>query len=200
MTELAIHPLYYWIAGLFAFASTLLCLYSVGNVMRLRNVRLSWSAGTILGYPLFASLFLLAMALVTGLSLLRQESMVYSLLAGYSWVGVAWFLSSYLASKKYITDHGIVKNINEPSQTVAWHQIVDYVHHSEEQSPAISTKSEYTFFFRETDNRGKLIGPVFRLELSVPKAKLEPFQAILALKLLEKKVRYEEIQELQNTK
>jgi len=200
MTELAIHPLYYWIVGLFALASTLLCLYSIGNAMRLRNVRLSWSAGTIAGYPLFASLFLLAMAIVTLSSLFLQESIVYSLLTGYSWVGVTWFLSSYLASKKFITDHGIVKNINEPSQTVAWHQIVDYVHHSEEQPLLSSVKSEYTFFFRETDPHGKLTGPVFRLELSVPKVKQEPFQSILALKLLDKKVNYEEIRELQNTK
>lgn len=194
MIELATHPLFYWIVGLFAFASTLLCLYSFGNALRLRNVRLSWSAGRVLGYPLFASLFLLTMAVITWVSISRGDDIVYSMVVGYSWTGVAWFASSYLASKKYITDHGIVKNINEPSQTVAWHQIVDYVHHAE------SEKGNYTFFFRETDERGKLIGPVFRLELSVPKEKQEPFQSLLSLKLLDRKHPHREIRELQNTK
>lgn len=194
MIQLATHPLFYWIVGLFAFASTLLCLYSIGNALRLRNVRLSWSAGRVLGYPLFASLFLLTMALITLVSLSRGDAIVYSMIVGYSWIGVSWFASSFLASKKYITDHGIVKNINEPSQTVAWHQIVDYVHHSDPD------KGQFTFFFRETDERGKLIGTVFRLELSVPEDKLEPFLSILALKLLDKTHTHREMRELQNTK
>ncbi len=194
MAEMVTHPLFYWIVGLFALASTLLCLYSIGNALRLRNVRLSWNAGRVLGYPLFASLFLLSMAAITLISISQQETLVYSLVIGYSWIGINWFVSSYLASKKYITDHGIVKNINEPSQTVAWHQIVDYVHHTE------SNRGGFTFFFRETNDRGSLIGPVFRMELSVPKEKMEPFQSILSLKVHDKKYPHREIRELQNTK
>lgn len=43
---------------LFTIASTLLAVYSFQNKLRLRNVRLSWRAGKLRGYPLFATVFL----------------------------------------------------------------------------------------------------------------------------------------------
>lgn len=167
----------YWVLGFFTIASTLLSVYSITNSLRLRNVRLAWNAGHILGYPLFASVFLLFMALVTSLVVVRGETEYYPTVIGYSWIGVNWFLASFLSSRRYITDHGIVKNINEPSQTIAWHQMTDFFQSHQE------TRFAYTFLYRETDSNGRLNGPLLRLQLTVPKRKAESFQRIVRLKL-----------------
>ena len=78
------------------------------------------------GYPL-ANVFL---GLITTLGVvvyLIDDGKGFGYFAAYIWIGSMWFISSYLASKHYITDHGIVKNLNEPSQTIPWFQILDFV-------------------------------------------------------------------------
>lgn len=168
----------YWVLGFFTIASTLLSVYSITNSLRLRNVRLAWNAGHILGYPLFSSVFLLFMALVTTLVVARGETEFYPTVIGYSWIGVNWFLASFLASRRYITDHGIVKNINEPSQTIAWNQMTDFF-----QSHEGDHRFRYTFLYREIDSAGRLHGPLLRLQLTVPRRKVESFQRLVRLKL-----------------
>jgi hypothetical protein len=167
----------YWLTGGVGLASFALVVFSVTNSIRLRNVRLTWNSGRIAGYPLFSSLFLMVMAAVTLTAVVHSDVASYPLVIGYSWIGVHWFLGSHLASRRYITDHGIVKNINEPSQTVAWNQIVDHV------SQPAGRHTAYTFFFRVKDAKGMLSGPLLRLELQVPSRRLDDFRRLIDLKL-----------------
>src|SRR5690625_8036271 len=83
----------------------------------------------------------------------------------------------YFYSISYITDHRIVKNINYPSQTIAWHQISDYV-----EKPA-AKGSDFVFIYQsapQRTNQKRLI----RLELFVPDIKTDKFNKIIDVKIV----------------
>lgn len=171
-----IHSLFVLLLSLFTLGATFLASYSLANAFRLRNVRVSWKSGKMKGYPLFSTLFLGFTAILAAVVLYNQLAQFYTIVGCYSWMGVCWFTSSYFSSKSYITDHGIVKNINDPSQTIAWHQINDYV---EKPSPR---GSDYVFIYQEKPqylHKKRLI----RLELFVPDRKAEKFDKIVSLKI-----------------
>jgi hypothetical protein len=172
-----IHSLFVLLLALFTLAATFLALYSIGNVVRLRNVRMSWNSGKMAGYPLFSTLFLFSAAAITAVAITYELTQYYTILACYSWMGVSWWISSYIASKTYITDHGIVKNINDPSQTIAWHQICDYVERPK------SRGSDYLFMYQNLGGDNETDRSVVRLELFVPDRKVEKFEKIVSLKV-----------------
>lgn len=172
-----IHGLFVLLLALFTLAATFLALYSIGNAVRLRNVRMSWNSGKLSGYPLFSTLFLGSAAAIVAVSLVNELTQYYTILACYSWMGVSWWISSYIASKTYITDHGIVKNINDPSQTIAWHQICDYV-----EKPK-SRGSDYLFMYQNRGGEDESNRSVTRLELFVPDRRVGKFEKIVSLKV-----------------
>ncbi len=160
---------------MFTIASTLLAGYSFQNKLRLRKVRLSWRAGKLRGYPLFATVFL---GIVLGLSatvLFTGDIARFPIFFAYLWIGIMWFISSYLASKYYITDYGIVKNINEPSQTIPWFQILDYVARPDKNGV------EYLFNYSEMDK--PLAEGYKQLKLFVPENRYKAVKKIVSLKL-----------------
>jgi hypothetical protein len=172
-----IHSLFVLLLALFTLAATFLALYSIGNAVRLRNVRMSWNSGKLAGYPLFSTLFLCSAASIVGVTLTFELTNYYIILACYSWMGVGWWISSYIASKTYITDHGIVKNINDPSQTIAWHQICDYVERPK------SRGSDYLFMYQNLGGEDESDRSVTRLELFVPDKRVDKFEKIVSLKV-----------------
>lgn len=175
MPFLEAHTVYWILLGIFTFISLVLACYSLVNVIRLRNVRMSWKAGNMKGYPLFSSIFLGFTIVGLGVGIYNQSvselaiSSLYFLLAG------GWFVASYFASKRYITDHGIVKNVNDPSQTVAWYQIRDFVERERDGN------IEFTFIYSFDDEPGS--ESVIRLELAVPAAQKESFRNLISHKL-----------------
>ncbi len=177
MIETVTTVLFHWILGFFAVATPIISAYSVGNILRLRQVRLAWNGGRMLGYPVFSSVFLLMMALVTSLAVWQQQTHLYSTVIGLSWIGVNWFVVSVLASRRIITNTGIVKNVNEPAQTVHWTQIVDYS--TEERANGV----HYTFFYQAVNDKGTLSGSLMRVELFVPGSHVAPFQTLVTRKL-----------------
>jgi hypothetical protein len=159
----------------FTIASTLLAAYSFQNKLRLRRVRLNWRAGKMKGYPLFASIFL-GFIITLGLVVyLTNDTENFWYLTAYVWIGAMWYISSYLASKHYITDYGIVKNINEPSQTIPWFQIMDFV---EKES---LKGSEYTFTYTKQDK--PLSKGYIQLRIFVPASRRKKFRKVISLKL-----------------
>lgn len=174
-----INSLFVLLLALFTLGATFLALYSIGNAIRLRNVRMSWKSGKLGGYPLFSTLFLISSAVIVGVAVYYQLAEYYTIFGCYAWMGLSWSISSHLASKSYITDHGIVKNINDPSQTIAWHQICDYV-----EKPR-SRGSVFLFMYQNRDNSDEsTINPrLTRLELFVPDKKLGKFEKVVSLKV-----------------
>lgn len=171
-----IHSLFVLLLSLFTLASTFLAIYTVSNAIRLRNIRISWKSGKLRGYPLFSALFLGFSAAVAAVVVYTGLEHYYIIMGCYLWLGVCWFTSSYFSSKSYITDHGIVKNINDPSQTIAWHQINDYVEKPSTQG------SDYIFIYHQ-NSLNRVHQKMIRLELSVPDKKIGKFDKIVALKI-----------------
>lgn len=172
-----IHIVFIFILAIFTIGSTFLSTYSILNAARLRNVRLSWKSGKIFGYPLFATIFL-GSAILFGVAIYESEMEQYYLIAGcYGWVGLNWFVVSFLTSRRYLTDHGIVKNINDPSQTVAWHDVGDYV------EKISDTGSDYIFLYRDQGIDEAFVKTALRLDLFVPPAQVEKCRKVVTYKL-----------------
>jgi len=162
--------------GVFTVGSFFLAFSTLANAWRLRNVFLTWREGRLAGYPLFATLFLGISVILTFLALQQVNTGYYTISGAYVILSLNWFVSSYYMSKRYITDNGIVKNINDPSQTVTWERIYDF----------IERENEYGFTFVFMYKRMQLNKHVMeynRLELTVPKNKLHPFKKVLDHKL-----------------
>jgi hypothetical protein len=173
--ELDFNIVFLAILTMLTLGAAILATAAVVNVIRLRNVRLSWKAGKLRGYPLFSTLFLFS-ALLVGSIAWYQGSMEEMIASGlYTWLGVCWFTTSYFATKRFITDYGIVKNVNEPSQTVAWHQIRDFV---EKES-----KNHTQYIFIYSLDEAKATDKLIRLELDVPYKREESFRKLISHKL-----------------
>src|SRR6056297_486316 len=171
------YSLFVLLLALFTIGATLLAAYSIANAWRLRNIRLSWKCGKLFGYPLFSTLFL-SFSLVVGSFVWNTEMSQYNIiLSSYSWMGLSWFLASYFSTKVYVTDHGIVKNVNDPSQTIAWHQIRDYVEKPTEKG------SEYIFIYEENGRLKNKNSRLIRLELLVADDKCSKFDKLVTLKI-----------------
>ncbi|MGM0589900.1 MAG: hypothetical protein ACQETE_15865 [Bacteroidota bacterium] len=183
MNELAWIPqsdtLFMIMLAFFTLATSLLSLMTVLNALRLRNVRMTWRAGKLRGFPLFSTIFLSFIALTVFTAWFVNETTSQVALACYGWMGINWFVASYLMSKRYITDHGIVKNINDPSQTIAWHQINDFV---EREEPG-KDLHKYSFFYVVDDQKNGIPKQSVRLKLDVPSRQASEFQRILSHKL-----------------
>ncbi|MBD3617838.1 MAG: hypothetical protein HUJ22_14870 [Gracilimonas sp.] len=160
---------------MFTIASTLLAGYSLQNKLRLRKIRLSWRAGKLRGYPLFSTVFIGLIFTLSAIVFFVEDVGRYPVFLAYIWIGSMWFISSYLASKYYITDYGIVKNINEPSQTIPWFQILDYVEHPQKDGV------EYLFNYSEMDK--SLTEGYKQLKLFVPERRYNAVKKIVSLKL-----------------
>ncbi|MDX1671594.1 MAG: hypothetical protein R3211_04580 [Balneolaceae bacterium] len=161
--------------SLFTLVATIIASASLLNVIRLRNVRMSWNAGKLKGYPLFSTGFLVISVMLLGVAYYHGTVLDLISFLLYSWLGGSWFLTSYFSSKRFITDHGIVKNVNEPSQTVAWHQIHDFVEIPGKKS------NRYIFIYHENEFSDS--PKVIRLELEVPDPRKEDFQKLISHKL-----------------
>jgi hypothetical protein len=165
----------WFVLSIFTLGAAVLATVSVANVIRLRNVRLSWKTGKLAGYPLFSTLFMLTVFIAGGIAVYRGATSEIALAGMYSWLGFCWFTASYLATKRFITDNGIVKNVNEPSQTVAWHQIRDFVETEHK------THTHYIFIY--SGDKGDKTDQFVRLELEVPHYKKASFKKIISHKL-----------------
>ncbi len=164
------------IAALFALASFILTVYTLNNVLRLRNVLITWPEGRLFGYPLFAFVFLASSIIYAIFNIVNGTGTMHLYLSAvYIFAGINWSVSSYFMSKRYITDHGIVKNINDPSQTVAWTDIHDFVEQSD-------IHPSYTFLYKS--NSGvQTPQQTHRIELTVPEYKFKSFAKLLHHKL-----------------
>lgn len=140
------------------------------------------------GFPLFATIFL-AFTVTTSVVLMESEQQSFiPMMLCYNWVAMMWWLTSYQLSKRYITDYGIVKNVNDPSQTVAWSNINDYI---ESDTPGGSIFIFMYLMPDEESNFKKMI----RLELFVPTEQSALFKKLLDYKL---RRRFVEVQETVN--
>lgn len=175
MSNLDIDIVFWILLAVFTAGASIQAGVTLLNVLRLRNVRMSWKAGKMRGYPLFSTIFLGVTAVMAGLSLYQNSTTDLIAASFYLMLGLAWFTTSFLTSKRYVTDHGIAKNVNEPSQTVAWHQIRDFVERE--------NKDGIKFIFIYTETGKGSACKVVQLELLVPYRKIYNFRKLISHKL-----------------
>ena len=168
---------FFWVMlCFFTLTSTLIMLMTLVNVIRLKNIRLTWKGGKFSGYPLFSTLFLVFIIGVSIVGFDETDIASFKLMASYFVLGCTWFCTSYFMSKRYITDHGIVKNINDTSQTVAWHQVRDFMEYEREG------KTIFVFFYMVNHTTSDKRATV-RLDVTIPYNKLRSFRRIVTYKL-----------------
>lgn len=170
-----IHILYWGLLTSFAIISCILAGFTMMNVVRLRNIRMSWKAGNLKGYPLFSTIFLGFATVGIAVSFYDQSFSQFVISVMYMIVALGWFISSYLSSKRFVTDHGIVKNVNEPSQTVAWYQIRDFV------EKEMGKDSVFVFIYSQDFEEHS--DDLVRLELVVPSSRIPDFKKLISHKL-----------------
>ncbi|MEX0773727.1 MAG: hypothetical protein WEB89_04370 [Balneolales bacterium] len=162
--------------GFFTIATTILALVTLSNSLRLRNVLQTWKGGKLGGFPLFSSLFLGFLFFMTIVIWNAELTQYNTAMFSYIWIGLNWFVASHLMMKRFITDHGIVKNINDPSQTISWHEIVDYAERKE------GGNYRFTFIYNSSEIRSRRKEAI-KLELIVPEEENDEFRKILGKKL-----------------
>ncbi len=158
----------------FVLGSTVLTAWTWFNSRRLRNRIRQWRDPGLHGVPMFPALFL---SLALGASIYHVavgESAYRAYEISYIWLGLNWYAAYHLMSKRYITDHGIVININDPSQTIAWTRVNDYLELPREGY------TEFTFFFTSSES-GQLRS--HRIKLKVPNREYEAFRRLLTYKV-----------------
>lgn len=175
MMETDFNIIFWFITGTFTLSAAVLATSTLINVIRLRNVRLTWKSGKMNGYPLFSTFFMIIALTVGAIAISRGEIDEIVAAGLYSWLSLCWYITSYLTTKRFITDYGIVKNVNEPSQTVAWHQIRDFVEKED------GNRTHYIFIYELQKQRKP--NSLIRLELSVPNERKESFQKLISHKL-----------------
>lgn len=153
---------------LFAVVGVLVTLRVIQFRWRLRNVRLYWYARPLGIVPLFASFFL---ALILLLKLLPAEKL--PLLTAldlniYMGMGICLFVLTRELSLVYVTNNGIVKNVINPKQTIAWFHVVDYAAKENENG------WNYVFIYRQDGTKE----PV-RVDISIPNRKKEAFDKLV---------------------
>jgi len=151
--------------------------YTVINLLRLRNLRMSWGCGLIGGFPVIFWVFLTLM--VSGGLLVWSAAGEYpQLLAGlFGWIGLHGAVASGLAGRVYITDHGVVHGLNRPCGTIAWYQVTDYA--CREEKGRLVT----LLFFQEFRSTREGVQPCSRKTLIVPAGKRREFEKVVSLKL-----------------
>ncbi|TVQ13764.1 MAG: hypothetical protein EA364_05820 [Balneolaceae bacterium] len=160
----------------FTIASCILMFVTLTNAYRLRNILLSWDSGKLFGFPLFASVFMLfTLGMLAGVTIMGLSGYTV-VLTFYVLMSFNWLMSSYFMSRRYITDHGIVKNINDPSQTIPWSNVHDLV--EIEHDSGIN----FAFFYLPYNGPGDSRHCI-RVELSVPNVHLDSFRKIMDHKL-----------------
>jgi hypothetical protein len=160
--------------GAFVLGSTLLTAWTWFNTRRLRNCIQTWQDPGLHGVPIFPAIFLVVVLSVSTYHTLVNTTDYRLFELAYLWLGLNWYVAYHLMSKRYITDYGIVKNINDPSQTIAWSRVNDYLELSREGY------TEFTFFFASTESQGLRS---HRIKLKVPNAEYETFRRILTYKV-----------------
>ncbi|MCC5934137.1 MAG: hypothetical protein LAT75_05270 [Candidatus Cyclonatronum sp.] len=160
----------------FSIASFFLSAFTLSNAWRLRNVRLSWNTGRFFGFPLFATLFMCLSLALGAIAWYNGMSDHYFVAGLYTFLAFNWMVASYFMSRRYITDHGIMKNINDPSQTVAWHEVHDFAENEVQDGMA------FVFIYKRTSEYFEL-AQFNRLEVTVPAEKAGELRKILNHKL-----------------
>ena len=160
----------------FLSVTLLLLLVTAVNRLRVAYPVLSWRPRQPSGALLWPTVFVGVVLALLALASLVGQPIRAEIFAGYLLGGACWFAAAWLSTSVVVTEHGIVRNINRTTETVAWGQVVDYFVRAGEGEKEEGL-ARYVFFFMDgKSGRG-------RFELLVPVAEEKRFQRVVSAKL-----------------
>lgn len=154
----------------FVVVTSVSMLLGLISRVRVRRPLLVWRNGPFRGIPLGPSLFLGLVGAGFAAALLTNTSLSLPVWVGYPMGGFFWWLATWLARSVVVTEYGVIHDLSRISTAVAWGQVTDYFVTERDGTP------HYAFFFRNDDGR-------HRLDLPVPEAAADAFDAVVARKL-----------------
>lgn len=172
LNEPLLLEVFLWILRLNLYVFTIVGLLVTLRVVqfrwRLRNVRLYWYARPLGIVPLFASFFLV---LIFTLKLFSQEKLpllTATDLNIYLLMGVCLFVLTRELSLVYVTNNGIVKNVINPNQSIAWFHVVDFAAKLTPQG------WNYVFLYKKDGTKEPA-----RVDILIPERKKDAFDKLV---------------------
>lgn len=156
--------------------TTLFCVMTIRNLRMKSHLIMSWKHNKIAGFPLGAGALLIIASVVLVIGMTFRTGAALWMLAAYGWSTICWFVAGYLTSRYYITDNGIIQDVNDDSRLLEWDRIRDFVKR-ERKGRYVS----FTFFY--LTNKYNRPAVLKRVEIKVPENQVALFQNILDLKL-----------------
>lgn len=156
--------------------TTLFCIVTIRNLWKKSHLIMSWKHNRIAGFPLGAGALLIIASVVLVIGMTFRTGADLWMLVAYGWSTVCWFVAGYLTSRYYITDGGIIQDVNDDSRFLEWDRIRDFVVR-EKKGRYVS----FTFFYLTNQYHKPAV--LKRVEIKVPDNQVTLFQNILDLKL-----------------
>ena len=156
----------------FVSVTMLLLIVTIVNRMRVRDVRLRWRTGKLLGLPGWPTVFLGAVVLFYVGALVLGQAIPLKMIAGYFVGGLFWFVAGLFSGSVLVTEYGVIYHPSRAGHAVAWEQVVDYF-----ETTTASRRPCYVLFYLDTSDARR------RLELMVPRSQRGAFSQIIAEKL-----------------
>ena len=156
----------------FVSVTMLLLIVTIMNRMRVRDVRLRWRTGKLLGLPAWPTVFLGAVVLFYIGTLALGQAVPLKMVAGYFVGGLFWMFAGLFSSSLLVTEYGVIYHPSRAGHAVAWEQVVDYF-----ETTTASRQPCYVLFYLDTSDTRR------RLELMVPRSQRAAFSQIVAEKL-----------------
>lgn len=171
----------------FVSVAALLMLVTICNRRRIEHVMLTWRTGRVGGLPIWPSLFIGLVLVFLACALATDQPLHPAIFAGYVAGGICWFVAVYLSQTVFVTECGLVADVNHVRGAVSWGEVIDYFDASQDASGRA-----YVFLYRDADGQRR------RFEVSVPAHCEEQFRAIVTEKL---DLRFDlAVQEVENKK
>ena len=169
-----LEPLYLLALCGFVGATSTFMLVSLINRARVCNVFQTWPRRGGRSWPVWPVAFLvLSFALLVASLWLHHEPAALTLF-GYLAGGLFWLVAATLARTTYVTDQGLVRSVNRPSDRLLWRHVTDYF-----CAPQEKGAQRYVFFHRSE-------GKHRRFEITVPAGHGKRFQRTVHFKVDER--------------
>lgn len=162
------------LVALFVGVSVLILAAGLLRRWRVKDVSMSWPSGRFFGLPLCPTLFLAAVVILIGQTVITGEqvfSISWVALGAYAFGGLCWYLGEMLSGATMVTDWGVDTQSGRRHLMLPWHDVTDYVVTDHRK------RRRYVFF------RVDAQGYKQRVEIFVPPGLRERFQSIVELKL-----------------
>lgn len=152
---------------LFVGVTCWLLIITATNWWRIRPALCSWRRGRLGGLPLAPTLFIVASVVFLFCTRVFDQQVSPFFYTGYLVGGACWFAASWLSATVFVTEQGLLQDVNSEKRLMAWEWVEDYF--------VVSLRRGRRVVFLYVDEDGTR----HRNEVVVPAAHQARFQHVL---------------------